>query len=133
MVVEMATKARRSGGIALLLQLDIKGAFDAIHHQWLIQILRTAGCFTWCCDWVRNYLADKLAFFFFDNYKLFRFDVPAGVPEELPLSPILFLLYIATFYKNLQIAHSRLFVVGFADNTDLIIINRIFKKKNAIN
>jgi hypothetical protein len=43
---------------------------------------------------MRNYLADKSAFFFFDNYKLFRFDVPADVPQRL-LSPILFLLYIA--------------------------------------
>jgi hypothetical protein len=33
MVVKMATKVRRSGGIASLLQLDIKGAFDAIHYQ----------------------------------------------------------------------------------------------------
>jgi hypothetical protein len=33
MIVEAATEARRSGGIALLLQLDIKEAFDAVHHQ----------------------------------------------------------------------------------------------------
>jgi hypothetical protein len=32
MVIEAATEARRSGGIALLLQLDIKEAFDAVHH-----------------------------------------------------------------------------------------------------
>jgi hypothetical protein len=33
MVVEIATKARRNGGIASLLQLDIKEAFDIVHHQ----------------------------------------------------------------------------------------------------
>jgi hypothetical protein len=33
MVVEAAIKARKSGGIASLLQLDIKKAFDAVHHQ----------------------------------------------------------------------------------------------------
>jgi hypothetical protein len=32
MVVEAATEARRSGGIASLLQLNIKRAFDAVHH-----------------------------------------------------------------------------------------------------
>jgi hypothetical protein len=32
MMVKIAAKARRNGGIASLLQLDIKGAFDTIHH-----------------------------------------------------------------------------------------------------
>jgi hypothetical protein len=75
-----------------------------------------------------NYLADKSAFFF-DNYKLPRFDIPAGVPQKSLLSLILFLLYIATFYKNLQTAHPRLFIVGFANNINLIAINQTFKKK----
>jgi hypothetical protein len=47
-MVEMATEARRSSGIASLLQLDIKGAFDTVHYQWLIQILRIAGYPIWC-------------------------------------------------------------------------------------
>jgi hypothetical protein len=75
-----------------------------------------------------SYLADKSAFFFFDNYKLFRFNVPANVPQESLLSPILFLLYIAIFYKSLQAAHQRLFVVKLANDTNLIAVNRIFKK-----
>jgi hypothetical protein len=33
MVIEAATEARKSGGIASLLQLNIKGAFNAVHHQ----------------------------------------------------------------------------------------------------
>jgi hypothetical protein len=70
-----------------------------------------------------NYLANRSAFFFFDNYKLFRFDILANILQKLLLSPILFLLYIATFHKNLQIAHPRLFIVEFADNINLIIIN----------
>jgi hypothetical protein len=43
MVVEAATEARRRGGVASLLQLDIKRAFDAVHHRGMIQILRLAG------------------------------------------------------------------------------------------
>jgi hypothetical protein len=31
-IVETTTEARKSGGIASLLQLNIKGAFDAVHH-----------------------------------------------------------------------------------------------------
>jgi hypothetical protein len=32
MIIEAAIEARRNGGIASLLQLDIKKAFDIIHH-----------------------------------------------------------------------------------------------------
>jgi hypothetical protein len=32
MVIKAATEARKSGGIASLLQLNIKKAFDAVHH-----------------------------------------------------------------------------------------------------
>jgi hypothetical protein len=32
MIIKAATEARKSGGVALLLQLDIKKAFNAIHH-----------------------------------------------------------------------------------------------------
>jgi hypothetical protein len=77
---------------------------------------------------MRNYLADRLAFFFFDNYKSLRFDIPAGIPQRSPLSPILFLLYIATFYKNLQVIYSRLFIIKFANNIILIADNRTFKE-----
>jgi hypothetical protein len=31
-MVKIATKARRNGGITSLLQLNIKGAFDTVHH-----------------------------------------------------------------------------------------------------
>jgi hypothetical protein len=77
---------------------------------------------------MHNYLTNKSAFFFFDNYKSFRFDVSAGVLQKILLSSILFLLYIAIFCKNLQIAYPRLFVVEFANNTNLIAVNRTFKE-----
>jgi hypothetical protein len=33
MVIKIIAEARRNGGIASLLQLDIKGAFNIVHHQ----------------------------------------------------------------------------------------------------
>jgi hypothetical protein len=46
-MVEIATKARKRVGIALLLQFDIK-TFDAMHHQWINQILRLTEYPEWC-------------------------------------------------------------------------------------
>jgi hypothetical protein len=120
MVIEAATEARRSGGVASLLQLNIKGAFDAVHHQWMECILRKAGYPEWCQQWVRSYLADRTAYFVFDSQRSRDFDIKAGVPQGSPLSPVLFLLYIATLYEDLQAAHQQLIIVGFADDTNLL-------------
>ena len=44
------------------------------------------------------------------------------MPQGSPLSPILFLLYIATLYKAL-VKSPGLLVVGFADDTNLIVFS----------
>jgi hypothetical protein len=54
---------------------------------------------------MRSYLADRTAYFVFDSQKSRDFDIKAGVPQGFPLLPILFLLYIAILYKNLQAAY----------------------------
>jgi hypothetical protein len=64
-------------------------------------ILRRAGYSDWCQHWVRSYLADRTAYFVFDSQKSSNFKIIAGVPQESPLLPVLFLLYIATLYENL--------------------------------
>jgi hypothetical protein len=76
---------------------------------------------------MRSYLANKTAYFVFDSQKSRDFDIKAGVPQEFPLSPILFLLYIATLYKNLQVAHQQLIIIKFANNTNLLAISSTFE------
>jgi hypothetical protein len=110
-----------------LLQLDIKEAFDAVHHQWLKAIMRKAGYPDWCQRWMRSYLADRTAYFVFDSQKSSNFKTIAGVPQGFLLLPVLFLLYIATLYENLQAAHPQLIIVGFADNTNLLAISGTFE------
>ena len=46
----------------------------------------------------------------------------AGVPQGSPLSPILFLLYIATLYEALAKSPG-LLVVGFADDINLMVFS----------
>jgi len=46
-------------------------------------------------------------------------ELKAGVPQGSPLSPILFLLYIASLYEALE-RHGNLTVIGFADDTNLL-------------
>jgi hypothetical protein len=50
---------------------------------------------------MRNYLADKTAYFVFESQKSCDFDIKTGGPQGFPLLSILFLLYITTLYENL--------------------------------
>jgi hypothetical protein len=51
---------------------------------------------------MRSYFADRTAYFVFDSQRSRDFDIKAGVPQGFLLSLVLFLLYIATLYEDLQ-------------------------------
>ena len=55
----------------------------------------------------------------FDGEEAAKQQLAAGVPQGSPLSPILFILYIATLYKHLQ--KDGLLVAGFVDDTNLLV------------
>jgi hypothetical protein len=59
----------------------------------------------------------------FDGVVLGLIQVKAGVPQGSPLSPILFLLYIASLYEALE-KQGNLTVMGFADDTNLLVASR---------
>jgi hypothetical protein len=76
---------------------------------------------------MRSYLANKTAYFVFDSQKFRDFNIKAGVPQKFPFLLILFLLYIAILYKNLQTAYQQLIIIKFANNTNLLAIGNTFK------
>jgi hypothetical protein len=91
------------------------------------RIFRKAEYSEWCQQWVRNYLADKTAYFVFDSQKSRDFDIKAGVPQGFPLLSVLFLLYIATLYEDLQIAYQQFIIIKFANNINLLVVGSIFE------
>jgi hypothetical protein len=46
------------------------------------------------------------------------------VPQGSPLSPVLFILYIASLYGLLKEKHPHLAIAGFADDTNLMVFGR---------
>ena len=59
----------------------------------------------------------------FDSKVSELIQIRAGVPQGSPLSPILFLLYITSLYKALE-RHGNLTIIGFADDTNLLVASR---------
>ena len=124
LVVAQVREAWRQRAAASLLQLDISGAFDTVNHTRLLATLREQGFPQWLVVWVRAWLNNRVANLHFDGQKTEDIPVVAGVPQGSPLSPVLFILYIASLYKALKKDHSLVSIVGFADDTNLLAFGK---------
>jgi len=118
-VVDAAQEALQSNAIASLLQLDFSGAFDRVNKRRLLWTLHQKGLPTWLILWINNFMSDRTSRLLFDGGASAPLPIRAGVPQGSPLSPVLFLLYIATLYEELQKA-TGILVVGYADDTNLM-------------
>ncbi|EAQ82940.1 hypothetical protein CHGG_10758 [Chaetomium globosum CBS 148.51] len=78
---------------ASLLQLDLKGAFDRVHHGWLTRTLRELGVPLWTLRWVDSFTAGRSAKLWFDG----------------------------TMSERLEIVRGAI-VVGFADDTNILAV-----------
>ena len=77
----------------------------------------------WLCSWLASFLEGRTARLRFDGEMSPRRPIRSGVPQGLPLSPILFILYIASLYRALQEVEGTV-TVGFADDMNIISIGR---------
>ncbi|KAM4067386.1 reverse transcriptase (RNA-dependent DNA polymerase) [Hirsutella rhossiliensis] len=118
-VAEMARTAWDRRGVASLLQLDLKGAFDRVDHTCLLQALKGRGIPKWLLDWIRSFVSNRKARLLFDGDASAPLSIHAGVPQGSPLSPILFLFYIAPLYDALE-ATAGTILVGFADDSNIL-------------
>ncbi|EAQ82983.1 hypothetical protein CHGG_10801 [Chaetomium globosum CBS 148.51] len=124
LVVAQVQEAWRQKGAASLLQLDISGAFDTVNHTRLLATLREMGFPRWLVLWTRDWLTGREATLLFDGKTAAPTAIRAGVPQGSPLSPVLFILYISSLYKQLKDEHPHLAITGFADDTNLLVFGR---------
>ncbi|KAM4063456.1 reverse transcriptase (RNA-dependent DNA polymerase) [Hirsutella rhossiliensis] len=122
-VAELARTAWDRGGVASLLQLDLKGAFDSVDHTCLLQALKGRGIPEWLLAWIRSFVSNRTARLLFDGDASDPLSIHAGVPQGSPLSPILFLFYIAPLYDALE-ATAGTILVGFADDSNILAFGR---------
>ena len=86
------------GAIASILLLDLKGAFDRVNHRWLLHTLWEKRLPQRLLQWFESFLTNRRESLLFDGKSSREFQMLTGVPQGSPLSPILFLIFIATVY-----------------------------------
>jgi hypothetical protein len=104
---------------ASLLTLDVKGAFDAVLPGRLVRRLREQGWPNNLVRWVASFATSRSAQLRFDGELGPSIDIQCGLPQGSPVSPILFMLYLAPLLQ-LGNPDTRF---GYADDVALLAIS----------
>jgi len=113
-------KALASGYKASMLTIDVKGAFDAVLPGRLAYRLREQGWPDHLVRWVYSFATQRTVRIRLDGETGPEIAIQCGLPQGSPVSPILFMLYIAPlFWLG---APARRF--GYADDIALLAISK---------
>jgi hypothetical protein len=94
--------------------LNIKGAFDHVSKNRLIQILANLKLPINLIRWILSFIEDrKLRLSFDNNIEEFSL-INTGIPQGSPISPILFLIYIRDLFNSKFIIY-----LSYADDISL--------------
>ena len=97
--------------------LDIKGGFDIVDPDILCSSLRSKGVNHYLISWVRSFLTGRSCRILFQGSPRVFSPVSVGTPQGPPVSPLLFVIYVAP----LHIPLSRGLVLSYFDDFSLSI------------
>ncbi|KAI0997417.1 hypothetical protein K3495_g10768 [Podosphaera aphanis] len=94
-VVHDIEEARSQGWAATFVTLDVQGAFDAVLHNRLIKRMQTQGWPNYILQWTKSFLSHRRVQVRHSAGVTPERELVCGVPQGSPISPLLFLLYMA--------------------------------------
>jgi hypothetical protein len=112
-------EALNKGLIATLLTLDVKGAFDTVLPGRLVHRLREQGWPDNLTRWVASFATGRLVQIKLDGEIGPITSIRCGLPQGSPVSPILFMLYLAPLF-HMGSPKARF---GYTDNVGLLAIS----------
>jgi hypothetical protein len=114
--VERALSAKKK---ASFLTMDVKGAFDAVLPGRLIRRLREQGWPDHLVQWIQSFITNRSVNIRMDGEIGPLTNIFCGLPQGSPISPILFMLYIAPLFW-LGESSARF---GYADDIGLLAVS----------
>ena len=103
--------------------LDIKGGFDNVDADILCSSLRSKGVNHYLISWVRSFLTGRSCRLLFQGSPRIFSPVFVGTPQGSPVSPLLFVIYVAP----LHIPLSRDLVLSYVDDFSLTVASPSYR------
>ena len=86
--------ANRNKNVLSCLLLDVKGAFDFVSINQLINVMKKLHLSRIVIQSVKHFMTKRSINLIFDEHKSKTYSIESGIPQGSPISPILFLIYI---------------------------------------
>ena len=119
-ITEKIRKACDKGLFACGVYLDFKKDFDTVNHEILLSKLQHYGVTGIANDWMRSFLTNRKQYTSINGYNSRPQDITHGVPQGSVLGPLLFILFINDLHTSVKTSK----VHHFADDTNLLFINK---------
>jgi len=103
--------------------LDIKAGFDNVDNTTLARILREGGIHTYLVSWVSSFLGERSCTLVFQGAPGTPSTVNVGAPQGSPISPLLFLLYLAPLHFRIPRGQ----MISYVDDFALIVASLSYR------
>ena len=113
-VLELVHHLKTTKSDSTAMMIDIKGAFDNVSRETLLETMRSYKLPSAAISWVHHFVSDRRANMIVDGVPGKERSVETGVPQDSPVSPLLFLIYTAPLYEIIKEMGAR--VSGFVDD-----------------
>lgn len=107
-----------------VLFLDVKGAFDNVSKERLINTLKDMKFPEQLIGWVKDFMSKRLIKLSFDGQIEKLKPVKTGIPQGSPISPILFLLYLTPLFNELERKMPSIKKPSYIDDLALVSTNK---------
>jgi exonuclease III len=106
--------------VATMLCMDISGAFDNVSHIRLLDNLRKRRIPDVIVRWVASFLRERTTTIKVFEGESVLFNTETGIPQGSPISPILFLFFIADLLDATNDIALRVSAIGFVDDIHVL-------------
>lgn len=106
--------------LAGALFMDVKGAFDHVSKVELLRKMLDLGIDGDLIKWTKSFLSDRKVQLVIDGHENREREVETGIPQGLPVSPILFLIYISQVFDVVAEACPLVTFLSFVDDLGFI-------------